>query len=162
MPLLLVTPGKEQWWSMRVTQQNLVRLLGVKLSPTAANDATLNRSPKSQVLKLRFLIPSNSQQQNVHSLPTRPTHSSSLCAPMLSRAPLLRAYIRIPRTTRIIAPTPRIYTTTRPHRAMADTQAAAEATTSGVTPESISATLKSKLDASHVEVEDISGKFRQD
>jgi stress-induced morphogen len=45
---------------------------------------------------------------------------------------------------------------------MADTQAAAEATTSGVTPESISATLKSKLDASHVEVEDMSGKFRQD
>lgn len=39
-----------------------------------------------------------------------------------------------------------------------DTQAVPEANTSGVTPESITATLKSKLDASHVEIEDMSGK----
>jgi hypothetical protein len=42
--------------------------------------------------------------------------------------------------------------------AATDTQAAVEADASGVTPESITATLKSKLDASHVEIEDMSGK----
>lgn len=38
-----------------------------------------------------------------------------------------------------------------------DTQAAAAANTSGITPDSISATLKEKLDASHVDINDISG-----
>ena len=38
-----------------------------------------------------------------------------------------------------------------------DTQAAAAANTSGITPDSISATLKQKLDASHVDINDISG-----
>jgi len=38
-----------------------------------------------------------------------------------------------------------------------DTQAAAAANTSGITPASISATLKEKLDASHVDINDISG-----
>jgi hypothetical protein len=90
---------------------------------------------------------------------------------MLPRASLFRAFINrartspspsprpIPRTT---DPTPRLYCTTHPHyQAMAaatDTQAAVEADASGVTPESITATLKSKLDASHVEIEDMSGK----
>jgi len=38
-----------------------------------------------------------------------------------------------------------------------DSQAAAAANTSGITPDSISATLKEKLDASHVDINDISG-----
>jgi hypothetical protein len=41
-----------------------------------------------------------------------------------------------------------------------DTQAAAAANTSGITPDSISATLKEKLDASHVDINDISGTHR--
>lgn len=86
---------------------------------------------------------------------------------MLPRASLFRAFIITARTRprprpRTTDPTPRLYSTTRPHyQAMAaatDTQAAVEADASGVTPESITATLKSKLDASHVEIEDMSGK----
>jgi hypothetical protein len=90
---------------------------------------------------------------------------------MLPRASLFRAFINTARTNprtrtrpkpRTADPTPRLYSTTRPHyQAMAaatDSQAAVEADASGVTPESITATLKSKLDASHIEIEDMSGK----
>ena len=38
-----------------------------------------------------------------------------------------------------------------------DTAAAAEANTSGITPDSLTSTLKSKLSATHVSVEDMSG-----
>ena len=83
---------------------------------------------------------------------------------MLARAAIYRASTHISKTTRTAAATAnqRFYTPTRPRPAMAaptDTQAAAEANTSGVTPDSISAALKQKLDASHVEIEDMSGKL---
>lgn len=38
-----------------------------------------------------------------------------------------------------------------------DTQAAAVANTSGITTQSLTATLREKLDASHVDINDISG-----
>lgn len=86
---------------------------------------------------------------------------------MLPRASLFRAFINTARTRtrtrpRTTDPTLRLYSTTRPHSqamaAVTDSQATVEADTSGVTPESITATLKSKLDVAHVEIEDMSGK----
>ena len=81
---------------------------------------------------------------------------------MLARAAIFRASIHTPKTFFTDTATTKIYTPTRLRFAMAaptDTQAAAEANTSGVSPDSISATLRSKLDASHVEIEDMSGKL---
>lgn len=40
-----------------------------------------------------------------------------------------------------------------------DTQAAAVANTSGITPASIKTTLTEKLEAQHVDIDDISGMF---
>jgi hypothetical protein len=82
---------------------------------------------------------------------------------MLARASIFRAAFKIskPTSSTITLNSRPFSTTTHPRLAMAaptDTQAAAEANASGVTAESISATLKSKLDASHVEIEDMSGK----
>jgi hypothetical protein len=82
---------------------------------------------------------------------------------MLARALVFRAAFKISKpTSSTITLNSRPFSTTYPRLAMAaptDTQADAEANTSGVTAESISATLKTKLDASHVEIEDMSGKL---
>jgi hypothetical protein len=82
---------------------------------------------------------------------------------MLARASIFRTASKIFKPTSLtITLNSRPFSTIHPRLVMAaptDTQAAAEANTSGVTAESISATLKSKLDASHVEIEDISGKL---
>ncbi|KAG7009163.1 hypothetical protein G7Y79_00003g010310 [Physcia stellaris] len=53
---------------------------------------------------------------------------------------------------------PKPYATmTTPGAAETDTGAAAIANSSGITPQTLSATLKEKLDASHVDINDISG-----
>lgn len=44
-----------------------------------------------------------------------------------------------------------------PSAAETDSQAAAVANTSGITPESLSRTLKEKIEAQHVDIEDMSG-----
>ena len=88
---------------------------------------------------------------------------------MLSLPSLIRATSRLtkPRPTQPFAPratTPsHFYTTTAllnystPMAAPTDSQAAAEANTSGITSSSLTQTLKSKLDTTHVEIEDMSG-----
>lgn len=53
---------------------------------------------------------------------------------------------------------PKPYATmTTPGAAETDTEAAAIANSSGITPQTLSATLREKLEASHVDINDISG-----
>ena len=86
-------------------------------------------------------------------------------APTLLQTRISRSATPSPRTLYLpLNPRPRPYTTTLPHLATpmaapADTQTAttAETSTSGVTCDSLSATLKQKLSAEHVEIEDMSG-----
>lgn len=80
---------------------------------------------------------------------------------MLSRATLLRSSFHPQSAFRAFTPTARFFNTTpHHHAAMAaptDTAAAETANTSGITTDTLTSTLKSKLDASHVEIEDMSG-----
>jgi len=113
------------------------------------------------------------QLQYIPQFPITATKHLPYCSPMLSRKSLTRVLIRKPRIPRprqlprssirffTSAPSPLLLashpSTSTPMAARTDTAAADEANTSGITPSSLTATLKQKLDAEHVEIEDMSG-----